>query len=565
MPSTKKQLATYRKKRDFRKTAEPAGTDKRPARKSRNERPLAFVIQKHDASQLHFDLRLELDGVMKSWAVPKGPSLDPSVKRLAMQVEDHPLEYNDFEGTIAEGEYGAGTVMIWDRGSYTADHADEFGGDQEAAVRAGLGRGDLKFTLEGERLRGPFVLVKTRFRGSKTSWLLIKHRGTGARRGSDVVRRHNTSVISGRTLEEIDEGDSPQWSSNKKATRKRSAKSSARSSARTAKRVVGARPTQNPKADVLPMLATLARELPEGDEWTYEPKYDGIRVLAFVTASGARLITRNARDKTAQFPEIVAALEKLPGKTGRSLVLDGEIVALVDGEPGRFQELQSRMHLENLSSIKRLSTTAPAALIAFDLLADGNEPLLDQAWSTRRARLEKRLARKRLPALILGETSTDPAAMLQQAQAHGWEGLMAKCTTSPYRPGQRSRDWLKLKIEQRQELVVGGYTEPRRTREHIGALLLGYYEDGELRYAGHTGGGFSRASLHQMHKLLDPLTQKTSPFTTTPRTNEKAHWVKPEIVVEVKFNEWTRDGKLRQPIFIGIRDDKDARDVKRER
>jgi bifunctional non-homologous end joining protein LigD len=564
MPSTRKQLATYRKKRDFRKTAEPAGRDKRPARKSRRKRALVFVIQKHDASQLHFDLRLELDGVMKSWAVPKGPSTDPSVKRLAMQVEDHPMEYNNFEGTIAEGEYGGGTVMIWDRGTYTADHADEYGGDNQAAVRAGLERGDLKFTLEGERLTGSFVLVRTRYRGSKASWLLIKHRGAGARRGSNVVGRFDTSAVSGRTMDEIAQGDSPQWSSNRKSVRKSRKKTSGKGAAKTTKRVVGARTKHSPKANVSPMLASVARELPEGDEWTYEPKYDGVRVLAFVTPTAVRLITRNAKDKTAQFPEIAAALQKLPGKTGRSFVLDCEIVALVDGEPGRFQELQGRMHLENRSSIDRLSKTTPAALIVFDLLVDGEEPLLDEPWSKRRARLEKYLGRKRIPGLLLGETSADPAAMLQQAQAHGWEGLMAKRTTAPYRPGQRSRDWLKLKIEQRQELVVGGFTEPRRSREHLGALLLGYYDDGKLRYAGHTGGGFSRASLQQMYDLLAPLEVKTSPFSTTPRTNEKAHWVKPEIVVEVKFNEWTRDGKLRQPIFVGIRDDKDAHDVRRE-
>ncbi|MGH7461928.1 MAG: non-homologous end-joining DNA ligase, partial [Longimicrobiales bacterium] len=481
--------------------------------------------------------------------------------RLAVHVEDHPVDYGSFEGVIPKGEYGGGTVMIWDRGTYTADRADEYGDDHEAAVRAGLERGDLKFTLHGERLEGSFVLVRTRYGRGKPSWLLIKHKGTGARRGANVTGRFETSVVSGRTMAEITEGDSPVWKSNRKRPVKRSAK---RSSAK-AKRVVGARKSHDAGDPVLPMLATPGKEMPEGADWTYEPKYDGIRVLAFVTASGVRLVTRNAKDKTAQFPEIVRALEKLPGKSGRSLVLDGEIVALIDGEPGRFQELQGRMHVENARAVERLSKASPAALVVFDLLADGDDILLDAPWSERRARLEKRLARKWLGAVQPGDTSDDPAAMLKQAQENGWEGLMAKRKTSPYRAGQRSRDWLKLKIEQRQELVVGGFTEPRRTREHMGALLLGYHDqDGRLIYAGHTGGGFTRASLGMMYDLLAPLERKTSPFTTTPKTNEKPHWVDPQVVVEVRFNEWTRDGKLRQPVFVGLRDDKDAREVTRE-
>ncbi len=277
------------------------------------------------------------------------------------------------------------------------------------------------------------------------------------------------------------------------------------------------------------------------------------------------LITRNAKDKTKQFPEIVADLKKLPGKTGRVYVLDGEIVALLDGEPARFQELQSRMHVENPTAIKRLTRDLPAAFIVFDLLVDGEDILLNEPWSERRARLEKRLARKRLPAIRVSETSTDAAAMLEEAQAHGWEGLMAKRVAAPYRPGQRSKDWLKLKLERRHEFVVGGYTEPRNSREHIGAILLGYYDDdGNLIYAGHTGGGFTRKLLNDMYTRLHRLERKTSPFSTTPQTNEKPHWVRPEVVVEVKFYEWTRDGKLRQPIFLGIREDKDAGEVRRE-
>jgi bifunctional non-homologous end joining protein LigD len=556
MARVKEQLAKYRSKRDFKKTAEPSGAKRK--RTARRAKGLEFVIQKHDASQLHFDLRLELDGVMKSWAVPKGPSLDPANKRLAMQVEDHPMDYNTFEGTIPQGQYGGGTVMIWDRGTYTAEKAADFDGSDAAAVRDGLQRGDLKVRFHGERLTGSFVLVRTRTERGKAQWLLIKHRDESAERGSDVVAEYDTSIVSGKTMDEIAGADGEVWQSNRKGTtsRKRSA---------AVKKVVGAAPKLDISKAITPMLATLGKDLPKDGDWTYEPKYDGIRVLAFVTAADVRLITRNAKDKTKQFPEIIADLKKLPGKTGRNLVLDGEIVALTDGEPARFQELQSRMHVENALSIKRLVKDLPAAFIVFDLLVDGDDVLVNESWSDRRARLEKRLGRKRLPAIRLGETSDDPEAMLRAAQEHGWEGIMAKRLESPYRPGIRSKDWLKLKLERRQEFVVGGYTEPRNSRQHIGALLLGYYnDDSEFIYAGHTGGGFTRQSLSEMYDRLRALERKTSPFSRTPKTNERPHWVKPEVVVEVRFNEWTNEGKLRQPVFLGVREDKEAGEVRRE-
>jgi bifunctional non-homologous end joining protein LigD len=548
MPPVKQQLAKYRSMRDFAKTAEPAGGAARPKRKTR-KRALHFLIQKHAATSLHFDLRLELDGVMKSWAVPKGPSLDPANKRLAMEVEDHPMEYNEFEGTIPKGQYGGGTVMIWDRGTYTADKADDYDGDDAAAVREGLRKGDLKFSLNGERLQGSFVLVRTRpTERGKPQWLLIKHRDDAAEPGSDVVAENMTSVVSGRSMEEIAGGKSKVWQSNRAGTTRSS----------TAREKI-------PTTAITPMLATAGKDLPTDGDWTYEPKYDGIRVLAFVTAGDVRLITRNAKDKTKQFPEIAADLKKLPGKTGRAYVLDGEIVALSDGEPARFQELQSRMHVENPIAIKRLSKDLPAAFIVFDMLVDGEDILVSEPWSDRRSHLEKRLARKRLASIRLGDTTPDAGAMLKQAQEHGWEGLMAKRTDSVYRPGVRSKEWLKLKLERRQEFVVGGFTEPRNSREHIGALLLGYYDDdGNFVYAGHTGGGFTRKSLNDMYARLTSLERKTAPFTETPKTNEKPHWTKPEVVVEVKFNEWTNRGILRQPIFLGVRDDKDPGDVRRE-
>ena len=540
-PSARAQLAEYRKKRDFARTAEPSG-DAAPA--SRPSGRLCFVIQKHAASHLHFDLRLELDGVMKSWAVPKGPSLDPSVKRLAMQVEDHPIDYNTFEGTIPKGEYGGGTVMLWDRGTYTSDVAAS-PDEEEDAIRDGLKRGDLKITFHGERVKGSFALIRMKFArdgssSAKPQWLLIKHRdeyGTD----EDVVAENMTSVVSGRTIEEVAAGKGKVWHSN------REPKASSSSAA---------------SAGVLePMYASVGSEVP-GAGWTFEPKYDGIRVLAYATSQSVKLVTRNGKDKAQQFPEIVASLKKLASQARRSLVLDGEIVALIDGDPARFQELQSRMHVKESRMIERHSTSSPAALILFDILVDGDDILIKEPWTKRRERLVKRIGKRESAQLRITDSSEgDGAQMLETARRQGWEGIIAKKTDSRYEPGNRSRSWLKLKIEFRQEFVIGGYTEPRNSREHIGALLLGYFDHDRFIYVGHTGGGFTREGLVEMHRKLKPLEIKSSPFEETPKTNEKAHWAKPKIVVEVKFNEWTSDRRLRQPIFLGVRDDKPASKV----
>ncbi len=310
-----------------------------------------------------------------------------------------------------------------------------------------------------------------------------------------------------------------------------------------------------------PMYASIGTEIP-GKGWTFEPKYDGIRVLAYVSSTDVKLITRNGKDKAAQFPEIVDALKRLASQTRCSFVLDGEIVALVHGEPARFQELQSRMHLKETHFIQRLSVETPAALILFDILLDGGEALIAEPWTERRARLLKRVGKRTSTHLRVTESIEDDGKkMLEKARRQGWEGIIAKRIDSRYEPGKRRGSWLKLKIEFREEFVVGGYTEPRNSREHIGALLLGYFDGDRLIYVGHTGGGFTREELNNMYKRLKPLERKTSPFEETPKTNEKAHWVKPEVVVEVKFSEWTADRRLRQPIFVGVRDDKDAKDV----
>jgi bifunctional non-homologous end joining protein LigD len=471
---------------------------------------------------------------MKSWAVPKGPSLDPSVKRLAMQVEDHPMDYNTFEGTIPKGQYGGGTVMVWDRGTYTADEAGPEG--DEAAVRAGLAAGKLSFTFHGKRMHGSFALVRTKSgTDAKPQWLLIKHRDDYADPGNDPVATVRTSAVTGRTMEQIADGSTPKQAAARQA------------------------------AAIQPMLASVGTQIPTGTGWTFEPKYDGVRVIAYATPSSVALMTRNGKDKAAQFPEISAELRAVAARRRAPLVLDGEIVALVDGGPGRFQKLQDRIHVQDGAQIKELEHDEPTALIVFDLLVDGTDVLTSEPWTERRARLERRLSHE-TGAVRLGDTERDGKAMLDRARAEGWEGVMAKRTDAPYRPGVRSPAWQKLKIEHRQEFVVGGYTDPRKSRVALGALLIGYYDpQGDFVYAGHVGGGFTTAGLREMYKMLTPLERKTSPFTTTPLTNEPAHWVRPSIVVEVKFNEWTDDGRLRHPIFVGVRDDKDPSTVTREK
>jgi bifunctional non-homologous end joining protein LigD len=451
--------------------------------------------------------------------------------------------------------------MLWDRGTYTADAAAS-PDEEEDAIRGGLRRGDLKITFHGERLLGSFALIRMKFARdgsslSKPQWLLIKHRDEFAT-DKDVVTECLTSVESGRTMEEIASGKSKVWRSNREP--KKGPVKSPRSG-------IAEAASPQPKLSfkpLEPMYASIGTDVP-GEGWTFEPKYDGIRVLAYVTSTDVKLITRNGKDKAAQFPEIVDTLNKLASQTRRSFVLDGEIVALIDGEPARFQELQSRMHLKEPQSIQRLSAAMPAALILFDILVDGDEALIAEPWTERRARLVKRVGKRTSTHLHVTESiEGDGKRMLEKARRQGWEGIIAKRVDSSYEPGKRTRSWLKLKIEFREEFVVGGYTEPRNSREHIGALLLGYFDGERFIYVGHTGGGFTRAKLNDMYRRLTPLERKTSPFEETPKTNEKAHWVKPEVVVEVKFSEWTADRRLRQPIFVGVRDDKDAKDVEIE-
>jgi bifunctional non-homologous end joining protein LigD len=317
------------------------------------------------------------------------------------------------------------------------------------------------------------------------------------------------------------------------------------------------------------MYATLGHALPRDGGWTYEPKYDGMRVVADVSARRVRLVTRNGKEKQAQFPEVVAALRSFIARIGHGVVLDGEVVArrrrsrASAPAASKFQPLQARLHLKNASEISRLSEEAPATLVVFDVLRDGRTTLTGRPWSERRARLESMfVAPLDDPALRIGETCARGATMLARARRAGWEGIIAKRTDARYQPGARSDDWLKLKLQFRAEFVVGGFTEPRNSRPYLGALLLGAHDaSGRLIYVGHMGGGFDRDALRAMRERLDRIERRAPPFDVAPRTNEPAHWVAPKLVVEVKFAEWTLDGRLRQPIYLGVRDDKAARDV----
>jgi bifunctional non-homologous end joining protein LigD len=321
-----------------------------------------------------------------------------------------------------------------------------------------------------------------------------------------------------------------------------------------------------------PMYATLGHELPRGRNWIFEPKYDGMRVLAEASSRRVRLVTRNGKDKAGQFPEIVLALREMARRAGRPVLLDGEIVARkprrrrgAAPSASEFQQLQARMHLKDPDEIVHLAATAPTTLVAFDMLRDGRTALASRPWTERRERLEALFEEAGDPddaTLVLSDTSRRGATMLAKARRAGWEGIIAKRTDSRYRPGARSDDWLKLKLLFRAEFVVGGFTEPRKTRPCLGALLLGAYDkQGEFVYVGHMGGGFDREGLCAMRAALDRIERRSSPFAEPPRTNERAHWVAPKIVVEVKFAEWTSDRMLRQPIFLGVRDDKAPRDV----
>ncbi|MBW3572219.1 MAG: non-homologous end-joining DNA ligase, partial [Gemmatimonadetes bacterium] len=558
-------LDEYKRKRDFRVTAEPEG----------HVHPqgdvLSFCIQKHAASHLHFDFRLELDGVLKSWAVPKGPSLDPSVKRLAVHVEDHPIEYGAFEGIIPKKEYGGGTVMLWDRGTWTPD--DD--------ARKGYRKGHLRFHLQGERLAGGWHLVRSRRgeEGQKEQWLLFKDDDDVARPESEgaVTDEFITSVDTGRTMDEIAADQDASWNSRapaaealtrhgkpskrakgkpgaKKPAAKRSSPAPSKPADFPAPDVAGAKKAPFPKP-FTPQLATLVDEVPAGTEWLHELKYDGYRLLAMVQKGKARLITRNGKDWTDRFPAVAAALAELPA---RSAVLDGELVVLTPQGTTSFQALQ------NVLSSGR---GGDLVFYAFDLPYVEGMDLRPASLLDRKEALRGLLADGggvvRFSDHILGAGGE----FYRQACAMGLEGIISKRASSRYQH-KRNADWLKVKCLLRQEFVIGGYTEPRGSRSHFGALLLGVHDDaGQLVYTGKVGTGFDQARLREVHGRLQALEREDSPFANHGRKGRKpagVHWIDPQLVCEIAFTEWTDEGILRHPVFQGLREDKSPRDVVRE-
>jgi len=517
-------LRDYRAKRDFASTLEPAGKVRGNGKTAAGAG--IFVVQQHDATRMHWDFRLELDGVLKSWAVTRGPSDNPADKRLAVRVEDHPLDYAHFEGTIPQGQYGGGTVMLWDEGTW-----EPIGDPHE-----GLEKGDLKFVLHGQRMKGEWVLVhmKGRDGGGKENWLLIKHRDAYSHEanGEALVEKNTTSVETGRDLEGIARG-------------LKSRKASTKSEVWTHGKAV-ALPEFEP-----PQLATLVDAIPQGSGWVFEMKYDGYRCLAAIAGEDVRLFTRNGNDWTTQFSVLREPLSRL---TGGSALIDGEICAF---------DAKGRTDFSTLKAA--LSSGGALVYFVFDLLEIDGEDLRDKPLVERKARLEKLIGKVEAssPIQFSQHVEGNGQKVLDALCAAGHEGVIAKRADAPYR-GERSKTWLKIKCLKRQEFVIGGW-RPSEKKKTFASLLLGAWDNDKFVYHGRVGTGFSERDAAALQAALDKRARKTSPFVNAPRDiARRANWVEPDLVAEIAYSEVTPDGALRHPSFIGLREDKPAHSVTME-
>ncbi|HEV2319868.1 MAG TPA: non-homologous end-joining DNA ligase [Verrucomicrobiae bacterium] len=543
MPS----LTEYARKRDFEKTVEPLAE---PGRGTKSR----FVIQKHAATRLHYDFRLEMDGVLKSWAAPKGIPFLKGDKRLAVQVEDHPVSYINFEGTIPKGQYGGGTVMVWDRGTFSTDGKNP--------VQA-LESGKLHFTLKGKKLKGDWHLV--RLRGGN-QWLLIK--------GGDDMKAvskqsDDTSALSGKSMGQLSKRGAVWESSRAVHAGKQSRAGEQADKLRLARQPPSRSLTvaaQLPAAAFIePMKARLVAEPPSQGDWIYEIKFDGYRAMAFKDGAGVRLFSRNEKDFGQKFPEILDAVASLQA---REAVIDGEIVALDAKGVSSFQLLQTI----------DIGERPPVYYYAFDLLRVNGEDLRGLPLVERKNRLQRILKNARPVIRYSAPLGNNAEKLLKQVTKLGLEGLIGKQTGSPYEPGKRSGAWIKLKCRREQEFVIGGYTDPKGSRMHFGALLVGFFDRNKLKFSGKVGTGFNTKLLGSLHSRLKTIQRADCPFLNLPEPRgsryspgitagemKKCHWVEPQLVCQVAFSEWTRDDKLRQPAFLGLREDKDANEVVRER
>ncbi|MGI6120469.1 MAG: DNA ligase D [Desulfosporosinus sp.] len=502
------KLNEYNQKRNFDRTLEPEGITEIA------EEGLRYVVQHHLARVDHYDFRLEWDGALLSWAVPKGPSYNTRDKRLAIQVEEHPLEYRNFEGTIPKGQYGGGVVMLWDEG-YWEPYGD---------VADGLSAGMLKFVLHGSRLKGKWALVRLKGKEGETrdNWLLLKEKDQYAKT-TDGISQYTTSIRTGRTMTEIEEGEDEKF-------------------------------TRNPFSSTGVQLAQLVQTVPKGEDWLYELKYDGYRILAYMEGNNVRLITRNGKDYTKRFRTIASSLVEWAG--GRAMVLDGEIVSTDAAGKTDFQALQNYMRNPQAQNL---------TYIVFDLLALDGADLRGQRLIDRKETLEALLKDAPKNLHYSRHIRGNGAECFRVACEADMEGIVGKKADSVY-SGARKGDWIKLKCDKRQEFVIGGYTLSDRKTSGISSLLLGVYADGELVYAGRAGSGLSESDIKELEGKFAGIQRRESPFQRAPkpRSKEKITWLEPELIAEIKFTEWTKDNLLRQASYKGLRTDKNPRDIKKE-